>query len=329
MSISYSSILSKAWNITWKYKVLWIFGFLAALGGSGWGSSSGGSYGSPNVESRVNISPDVERADIPQEWKSTYDQISKIDLNTWISVAVIAVCCLALLGLALWLLSIIGRGGLIGGILAADTEGKITFREAWAVGTRYFWRLFLVRLLEIAIGIGVAIVIVLPGAFIGILTCGIGFIPLVCGMFIIGIVIHIWFEFMNYSIVVEKNGVGEAIGRAWTVMRDNIGPIIVLYIILFAVSLGVGLATLILFAPAGVMIFLSVLPLITGLAGLNVALLVIGIVLLVLFTIAAWMIKAVLTVWETAVMVLAYREFIKASPLLASTAEQPQSVSGS
>lgn len=40
MSINYSAILSRAWNITWKYKILWIFGFLAALG-SGGGIRSG------------------------------------------------------------------------------------------------------------------------------------------------------------------------------------------------------------------------------------------------------------------------------------------------
>ena len=35
-------ILSRAWQILWKYKVLWIFGLLLALSGAGGGGGSGG-----------------------------------------------------------------------------------------------------------------------------------------------------------------------------------------------------------------------------------------------------------------------------------------------
>ncbi len=309
MNISYSSLLTKAWNITWKYKVLWFFGFLAALGGAGWGNSSGGSgpnfnfnfnSGTSSSNYRQGVYP---RGDIPKEWQSAFDQLAKIDVNTWITVGVVAVCSLLLLGLVFWLLSIIGRGGLIGGILAADANGKVTFREAWDTGTRNFWRLFLIRLL----------------------TCGLGFIPMVCVSIIIGMVLKAWFAFMDYAVVAEKRGVGEAIGRSWTILRDNIGPAAILYIILFGVSLGVGLGLLILFAPAGVTIFLSLLPLITASGSVNTSALVTGIVLFVLFVVAAWIVQAVLTVFETAVMVFGYREFARKSPLpVAAPADQPQ-----
>ena len=146
-----------------------------------------------------------------------------------------------------------------------------------------------------------------------------------CVSIIIGIVVSAWFAFMDYAVVVEKRGVGEAIGRAWTILRDNIGPVVLLYIILFAVSVGVGLGLLILFAPAGVTIFLSLLPLITASGSVNMSALVTGIVLFVLFIIASWVVQAVLTVFETAVMVFAYREFIQKSPLpVLAPVDQPQ-----
>ncbi|MGB7537787.1 MAG: hypothetical protein WBM17_04545 [Anaerolineales bacterium] len=326
MNINYSSLLSKAWNITWKFKVLWFFGFLAALGGAGWGNSGGGGGSSPSFNFNSNPSSGAyRRGDIPRELQPTYDQLAKIDLNTWITIGVVVICSLLLLGLALWLLSIIGRGGLIGGILAADTNGKVAFREAWDIGTKNFLRLFLIRLIGIVVSLLIGIVVFLPTVFIGVLTCGLGFIPMICVGFVIGIVVNVWFAFMDYTVIVEKRGVGEAIGRAWTVLRDNIGPIAILYIILFAVSLGVGLGLLILFAPAAVTIFLSLLPLITVSGDLNGTLLVVGIVLAALFIVICWIVQAVQTVWETSVMVLAYREFIKRSPLpVISTEEQPQ-----
>ena len=42
--IDYGEVLSKAWKIVWKNKILWIFGILASFGqGSGGGSGGGGS----------------------------------------------------------------------------------------------------------------------------------------------------------------------------------------------------------------------------------------------------------------------------------------------
>jgi hypothetical protein len=330
MTINYSSILTKAWNFAWKYKVLWFFGFLAALGGSGFGVRINLGYGSPNigfgnrlpqsVGYQDDLSRNIERSNMPPEWKSFFEQIAKIDLNTWITIAVAALCAVGLLVVVIWLFSIFGRGGLIGGILSADDNGKVTFREAWGFGQQYFWRLLLIQLLAILVNLVVGLIVLIPTIFLAVLTCGIGFIPMICVGIVITFVLQVWFAFMGYAIVVEKCGIGEAIGRAWTVLADNIGPIAILYLILFAVSLGVGLGLIVLFAPSGAVIFLSLLPLITGSGVVNSVLLTIGIVLLVLTILAAWLVRSVQTVWETSVMVLAYREFIRRPMHLSASA---------
>ncbi|MGD8904906.1 MAG: hypothetical protein PVI67_15190, partial [Anaerolineae bacterium] len=41
--MDYGKILTRAWEITWRWKILWILGFLAALGSGGGGGSSSGS----------------------------------------------------------------------------------------------------------------------------------------------------------------------------------------------------------------------------------------------------------------------------------------------
>jgi flagellar biosynthesis protein FliQ len=311
MSINYSAILSRAWNITWKNKILWFFGFLAMLG------SGGGARSNPQFSFQLNR---PETANLPPEWANFFDQVSKIDINTWINIIVGGVCFLLLLGLGLWILSIIGRGGLIGGIVKADATGAVTFREAWGMGFRYFWRLLLIRLLAFVVGLAIAVVVFLPGAIIGILTCGLGFIPLVCVMVIAGVVMGLWFLLMDYAVVMENQGVGEAIGRAWTILRDHIGPIIIFYLILLALSLGLGIALLVLIAPGAVLIFLSILPLIAASGALNVPLLVIGIVLTVICILLSMLIHAVWTVWEAGVWALAYQEFIHATPPMAVAA---------
>ena len=39
--MDYGEILKKSWNITWKFKVLWLFGFLASCGKGGGGGGGG------------------------------------------------------------------------------------------------------------------------------------------------------------------------------------------------------------------------------------------------------------------------------------------------
>ncbi len=43
--MDYSSVLRRAWDITWRYKGLWILGILASCSGNG-GSGAGGRGGS-------------------------------------------------------------------------------------------------------------------------------------------------------------------------------------------------------------------------------------------------------------------------------------------
>jgi hypothetical protein len=324
MSIDYSSILSKAWNITWKHKILWVFGFLAMLAGGGNGLN--GSTGGFRNQVNYNLGPrEMEQANLPPALRDLANQLSAIDVNTWITIGIIAACVLLFVGIALWLISIIGRGGLIGGIVSADTAGKVTFREAWNAGLRYFVRLLLIRLLEIAVGLLMFVVLVLPGIFLGIITCGVGFIPLVCVLILVGVVVNLWFAFMDFAVVVEGQGVGAAVGRAWNVLRDHIGPVIIFYIILFAVSLVVGIAMLILALPAAAVIFLSVLPALTGAAAtVNVPLLVVGILLMAAYILLSVLVGAVLMTWRTGVLTLAYREFGKRTPLPAVSAAPSQ-----
>ena len=42
--MDYAGVLKRAWEITWRWKVLWILGFLASLGSGGGGGGGGPSY---------------------------------------------------------------------------------------------------------------------------------------------------------------------------------------------------------------------------------------------------------------------------------------------
>jgi hypothetical protein len=62
MTLSLGPTLSRAWEIIWRHKILWIFGILAGCATGG----GGGSGGSPNINvddnnRNLQLPPEVER----------------------------------------------------------------------------------------------------------------------------------------------------------------------------------------------------------------------------------------------------------------------------
>jgi hypothetical protein len=59
--MDYGKILSRAWEIAWRWKVLWILGFLASLG-QGRGGGNGSSYSTSSSDwgtQGLNVLPEV------------------------------------------------------------------------------------------------------------------------------------------------------------------------------------------------------------------------------------------------------------------------------
>ena len=56
--MNYGEILSKAWKIIWKNKILWLFGILAGCSASGVGGSSGGWSSAGSSGTNTTIKPD-------------------------------------------------------------------------------------------------------------------------------------------------------------------------------------------------------------------------------------------------------------------------------
>ena len=106
MSFNFGEVLSRAWQIIWKHKVLWIFGVFAGCSRSGGGGSSGGGGGGSGVE------PGTQQP--LAELQRVFEQIGQwIDNNAWI-IAVLVVFILVLVVLSIFL-GTIGRIGLIKG----------------------------------------------------------------------------------------------------------------------------------------------------------------------------------------------------------------------
>jgi hypothetical protein len=226
--MDFGYVLKRAWEIIWKFKVLWIFGILASCGqasGSS-GSNSGFRFSSQNG----NVTTPAQRF---------FAQLNPGIIALLIAIAIIVVLVLIVLAI---LLGTVGRVGLIRGTMKAEQGAeRLTFGELWREGLTYFWRVFGLNLLiGVIIFLAVAIIIIL-GVVLTVGTLGIFIlclIPIICLLVPVMWAVSVVVEQANIALVVENLGITDAIKRGWQVVRDNLGNVLVMSLILI---LGVGL----------------------------------------------------------------------------------------
>ena len=221
--MDYGSVLKKGWEITWKNKGLWILGILS-------GCTSGA--GNPSQGFRWTTSS--------QEYPGLDRTLANISPEVWTLLAVCLIAFIVLFVLAVIVLSILGQAGLIAGVAHADETGSVKLGEAWKLGLPHFWRLLglaamlVVAVLLIALGVG----------FLTVVTLGVAafcLIPLVCLALPLSIVLSGYLSLVQNGIVLGKQGVFEALGKGWAMLRANFWPVVLMAVILFVIGLVAGL----------------------------------------------------------------------------------------
>jgi hypothetical protein len=227
MNFNFGEVLSRAWQIIWKHKVLWIFGIFAgcARGGGGGGGGAGGSRPGGNQSF-----PQLQR---------TLEQFAQwVGDHPWV-VVLFVVLVVVLIVISIFL-GTIGRIGLIRGTYQAEQGAeRLVFGELFSGSTPYFWRVLGLALLVGLIGF----LIFIPFLLFGVLTAGIGFVcllPLLCILIPVLWAVSVVIEQANVAIVLENLGITDGLRRGWEVVRANAGPIILMALILFVGSAVVG-----------------------------------------------------------------------------------------
>jgi hypothetical protein len=243
MNFNFGEVLSRAWQIIWKHKVLWIFGVLASCsqGGRGYNSGGNGGGGGTGRPGPTNLPPQLERL---------FEVIAQ-NAATFIILAVSLVCIF-------WLISIflgtIGRIGLIRGTWQVEggTQNLI-FGQLFSESTPYFWRVFGLSLIIglpfiILIGVLVAALIVFGVSmsqgnqnsafgFLGVLPV---FLACLCVLIPLGIVINMILRQAERAIVLENTPVLPSLSRGWDIFRGHLGEIILMAIILGVIGVVAG-----------------------------------------------------------------------------------------
>jgi hypothetical protein len=259
--MDFGKVLTRAWEIIWKHKILWLFGLFASCSGQQSNFNFRGSGGGgPSYQ--------FDRDDIPYfppEYSRFFMQIERFfeeNLETLFAAGIAIFILVMILVVGFYLLGALGRIGLIRGTLLAEGGAeKMTFNEIFEDAKPFFWRIVGLNLL-IVLGLLVVGVILWMIFAAGILfTLGLGacfLVPLMCLLvpffWYLGIVIRQ----ANIALVLEDLDVISAIERGWNFTREHLGNMIIMGLIL---SIGGAVITFIIGLPQ----LFSVIPMISSL----------------------------------------------------------------
>ncbi len=299
--MDYGSIISRAWRNLWKYKALWLFGLLAAIGSGGGGGGGGGS-------SRYTIGGADGKNPFPQ-LEPYFNRITN-----WVEgIPAWTVVVLVLAGIVLVLLVLVvhslGKAGLMKGAWLADSGAeKLGVGQLFGEAFKYFWKV-LGMLLLFSLGILLIVILtVTPMIILGTLTLGIGLLcmlPLLCVLAFAAWLVNILLEQAIVGIVGEDLGMFAALTRAWEMMRANLGSYVVMGLIIavgeFIVRFIISLPAFLILAP----IFFGVLQ---GSANVFKTTAVISLVGLCLYVPVVWFLQALVTAFVSCLWTNTYRD---------------------
>ena len=291
--MDYGNILSRAWQITWKHKVLWIFGIFVALSSGGGSFNSGGGGGNGSSGSGGNF----PQTDMPLQLREFLNSPA-------FPILIIAFVCLALIiVLVIFLMGVVSTGALIGGIDLAETTGTVTFAQAWALGTSNF-----LKILGLKIGVGI---IGFVAIFIGIICC-----PLLCLVIPGSVALQVIAEFASFAIVLDKEGVIDSLQKGFNVLKTNFTSALVLGLILFGIGIAYGLIV-------AIPIVIAFIPAIIAVMGStsepNIMLIGTTVLMFLCLIPVLIVVGGVYTTWQTATWQLAYRQFTAGTSTVSST----------
>lgn len=254
--MDYGKILARAFEITYKYRALWLFGFLLALfGGEGGSSFNPGNFSGSGSSSTGG---DRFRGDGFPSLPPNFAQ--------YITVIIIAVACIVLIWFVLTILArFLSRGALIGLVQELEVDGTTpTVRRGFSIGSSRFWQLLgisiIINLPLMIFSFAVILLAVLPilvsvipmisrgsrdaagGILAGGIVTSIAFLccAVLCLM-AISLVIRPFFEFIVRVCVVEKRGVIDSIRDGYRMVRANLGNVVILYLLVIGISIGFGI----------------------------------------------------------------------------------------
>ncbi len=306
MNFDIMEVFTRAWKITWKHKVLWIFGILASCGrGSGGNSNSSSNNNYQSGDSPFTNEMSRQILEFMQKLTDWFTE------NLWILITFIVFV------FVLWIiqifLSTMGSIGLIRGVYHAEMGAeKISFGNLFRESLGYFWRI--VGLASVVFVPVIIALIVMFVALIFTIEASSNSAGSVFGMFsllVFGLcccflpfmaALGMYYTQASRALILEDLGVSASISRGWEIFRKNIVGLLVMTVILFFVSLIIGIVI-------AIPIYIAIFPIMFSFLEGNINSwqpFILAGVFVLLYSPVAWFLSGVLLTYTETIWTLIY-----------------------
>lgn len=334
--MNYGALLRRAWEITRKYRVLWLFGILVAL-------TAGGS--SPNVNWQTS-GADFDTSDWPnwlpgqEQFRQFGEGLTRIDPGAIMGILIACCCLLLILALVAYVIQYVARVALIRSVNQIEETGVA---PTWRQGFRLGWsnRAFRLWLLELLLGIAfvfAAMILLALAAsplllllaqseaatVIGIVLTVLLGLPVLAVIVIAAVIVSVLGQFWAREIALADRGIGEAFSRSVTLARARLKDVGVFWLLMAGINIAVSIVLIPVF-----FVLLGIAALVGG--GLGYALfsvtqnivpaLAVGLpIFLLLLGIPLTFISGLFETFKSSAWTLVYRDVAPLAPPVITTA---------
>jgi hypothetical protein len=248
--MDYSGLLRRALEIVTRYPFLILVGVLAALsGGVGGGGNTDFNFGRDQQQSpQQPTMPDMGQFQNPN-----------IDMDSVMGAAAVLLpiflCFALVIGIALWVIGTIARGGLVAGVNKIETGGASSFGDSWRAGWSRARTLLGISLIPaipglILFAIGVAGFITAGGMgmFFGGevgMPVGVGLasmlVALGCIVAPFALILGLLRTFAERACMLEGLSTVDSYRRGVEILMANLGSALILFLIQIGISIVLGI----------------------------------------------------------------------------------------
>jgi hypothetical protein len=237
--MNHLEILKRAFHITWRYRPLWIFGFLLALCGGG--NGGGGNFNFPSGSGNNQGLENFGNLGVPE-----------IDPNLIIAIVVALVCLILLLAIMGVVVQYVTRTALFGMVQQIEETGAVTTADGWRFGwSKRAWRIFLLNLLiglPLAIlTIGLILLALAPllllildettTRVLGVVTTVVACLLVLVLLLIVNVIIAPIQELAWRRIALDQRGVIDSLREAVGLIKRRLKDVALMWLLMFGVGI--------------------------------------------------------------------------------------------
>ena len=221
MNFNFGEVLTRAGQITWKHKNLWLAGIIVSL------------FSFLSVPISLVFNPSIATFTDPSQVNRAIPSILLVNL---------LVLLITILSIPVYIVGMSVPS--LGTLQVENGSEKVNFRDLIQRVLPYFWRVLGIFLLVWVGAFAVMMVIMMLLMMISVFTFGIGMlcaVPLFILFIPLAILVYALMEQGVSAVIVDNLSFSEALQRAWELVKKNLGVMALMSVIIYVGATIIGM----------------------------------------------------------------------------------------